>query len=43
MPVGCVFADRCGLAIDECRIALPAAEAVGTDHSVRCIRWETPE
>ena len=43
MPVGCVFADRCALVIDACRVALPAAEAVGPGHGVRCIRWETPE
>ena len=40
MPAGCVFADRCPLAIADCRIALPAAEAVSLGHSVRCIRWQ---
>jgi len=42
MPPGCVFADRCPLVTDACRVALPAAQAVGPGHSVRCIRWETP-
>ena len=43
MPAGCVFADRCPLTIDACRAALPAVQAVGGGHDVRCIRWETPE
>jgi peptide/nickel transport system ATP-binding protein len=40
MPAGCVFADRCSLAIDACRAAMPAAAEVGPGHAVRCIRWE---
>jgi oligopeptide/dipeptide ABC transporter ATP-binding protein len=40
MPAGCAFADRCPLAIDACRTALPPAAAVSGDHRVRCIRWE---
>ena len=43
MPAGCVFADRCPSVIQACRAALPAAQAVGPGHDVRCIRWETPE
>jgi peptide/nickel transport system ATP-binding protein len=39
-PPGCAFADRCGLAVAECRVALPAADVVSADHEVRCIRWE---
>jgi peptide/nickel transport system ATP-binding protein len=42
MPAGCAFADRCTLAIDACRTALPPAAAVDADHRVRCIRWELP-
>jgi len=42
MPAGCVFADRCPRVIDACRIALPAAEAVGAGHEARCIRWGAP-
>ena len=42
MPAGCVFADRCGLAIADCRAALPAPEAVSAGHEVRCIRWKLP-
>ena len=40
MPAGCVFADRCTLAIDACREALPPLEAVSAGHDVRCIRWQ---
>ena len=43
MPAGCVFADRCPRVIDACRAALPAVQAVGPGHDVRCIRWETSE
>jgi peptide/nickel transport system ATP-binding protein len=42
MPVGCAFADRCTMAIDDCRTALPPTDTVGAGHSVRCIRWELP-
>ena len=42
MPPGCVFADRCGLAVAECRVALPQPESVSAGHEVRCIRWEVP-
>ena len=41
MPAGCAFAERCPLAIDACRQALPPAAAVSAEHSVRCIRWES--
>jgi peptide/nickel transport system ATP-binding protein len=39
LPPGCPFADRCALAIDACRAALPAEQAVGPAHAARCIRW----
>jgi len=40
MPVGCAFADRCALAIDACRAAMPPLTTVSEGHAVRCIRWE---
>jgi peptide/nickel transport system ATP-binding protein len=40
MPPGCAFADRCDLAIDACRTAMPAEQTVGAAHAVRCIRWQ---
>jgi peptide/nickel transport system ATP-binding protein len=40
MPAGCVFADRCSLAIAACRAAMPAVAEVSPGHAVRCIRWE---
>jgi peptide/nickel transport system ATP-binding protein len=41
-PVGCRFASRCGLAIDECGRAQPALREIEKDHKVACIRaWET--
>ena len=40
MPAGCAFAERCTLAIDACRSAVPASVVVGTDHEARCIRTE---
>jgi peptide/nickel transport system ATP-binding protein len=40
MPAGCPFADRCGLAIDACRVAPPTPVAVGSQHWARCIRIE---
>jgi peptide/nickel transport system ATP-binding protein len=42
MPPGCAFADRCALAIADCRTALPQPESVSAGHEVRCIRWEVP-
>jgi peptide/nickel transport system ATP-binding protein len=39
LPTGCSFAPRCTLAIDACRRAVPSAETVAPDHSVRCLRW----
>ncbi|MGJ4885377.1 MULTISPECIES: ABC transporter ATP-binding protein [unclassified Bradyrhizobium] len=38
LPAGCPFADRCGLAIDACRTALPPSIEIGAGHGVRCIR-----
>jgi peptide/nickel transport system ATP-binding protein len=37
-PVGCSFALRCELAIDDCRITFPPRVEVGDRHQARCIR-----
>jgi len=36
-PAGCVFADRCARRTEACRAGVPAAMAVGPDHTVACI------
>jgi peptide/nickel transport system ATP-binding protein len=36
-PAGCVFADRCARQTTACRGAVPAAAAVGPDHTAACI------
>jgi peptide/nickel transport system ATP-binding protein len=47
-PAGCAFADRCSLAVDDCRQTPPQAEnieheAAGeTPHVVSCPRWRLP-
>jgi peptide/nickel transport system ATP-binding protein len=38
--VGCDFAPRCALRIDDCLTAVPELRQIGPDHSVRCIRAE---
>jgi len=39
-PAGCSFHPRCGHAVPGiCDAAVPAMEACGTDHAVRCARW----
>jgi oligopeptide/dipeptide ABC transporter ATP-binding protein len=43
-PKGCLFAPRCGFAIDACRSTVPPLEEtrVGDglpSHATRCIRW----
>jgi peptide/nickel transport system ATP-binding protein len=40
LPVGCPFAERCTLAVDDCRRALPPPVAVGPQHQARCIRLD---
>ena len=42
MPKGCAFAERCTLAIDACRTAMPPELPVSDGHRVRCIRWSVP-
>ena len=38
MPSGCAFADRCSFVLDGCRVGVPPAKAVGSTHTVACIR-----
>jgi oligopeptide/dipeptide ABC transporter ATP-binding protein len=38
-PPGCAFAPRCDLALEACRAAVPAMEAVSRRQGSRCIRW----
>jgi peptide/nickel transport system ATP-binding protein len=40
LPAGCPFAERCALAVDDCRRALPPAAEVAPGHHARCIRLE---
>ncbi len=35
---GCLFAPRCGFAVDACKTAPPPEIALAPDHTVRCIR-----
>ena len=37
-PVGCVFHTRCPIAIDDCKLEMPALREVSKDHWVACIR-----
>jgi len=38
-PPGCAFAPRCDLALEACRAAVPAMEAISRQQDSRCIRW----
>lgn len=40
LPPGCVFADRCSLAIDSCRQSVPETIWLNPDHSARCHRTD---
>ncbi len=40
LPPGCPFAERCDLAIDACRAALPTPHTVQPGHTARCIRLD---
>ena len=40
LPPGCVFAERCSLAIDSCRQSVPETIWLTPDHSVRCHRTD---
>ncbi len=39
LPEGCRFHPRCAFATDLCRSAVPALEATGDGHMIRCARW----
>lgn len=38
---GCIFADRCDFATEECRSGSIEMERVSDDHNTRCRRWKT--
>jgi len=40
IPDGCIFADRCDFATDECRAGSIPMETPTDDRETRCIRWE---
>jgi peptide/nickel transport system ATP-binding protein len=40
IPSGCVFADRCAFATDECREGSIELGYVEEQHETRCVRWE---
>lgn len=40
LPPGCAYAPRCELAVESCTAGLPILDPVGTDHQVRCFRWQ---
>jgi peptide/nickel transport system ATP-binding protein len=39
-PDGCVFADRCAFATEECRSGAVPMENVSSTHQTKCFRWE---
>ncbi|MEA5387966.1 ABC transporter ATP-binding protein [Haloarculaceae archaeon H-GB2-1] len=41
IPNGCIFADRCDFATDECQTGDIDVEAVSDDHETRCVNWQT--
>jgi len=38
-PPGCVFADRCPVAVDRCHVERPTLDDAGEGRRVRCHRW----
>lgn len=40
MPDGCAFAPRCGLATEQCGLAVPGLAPIAADRAVACIRAE---
>jgi peptide/nickel transport system ATP-binding protein len=42
MPDGCAFAERCELARNDCRAAVPGAMRVASGHLVHCLHWQEP-
>ncbi|MFB6184309.1 MAG: dipeptide ABC transporter ATP-binding protein [Haloarculaceae archaeon] len=41
IPDGCIFADRCAFATEECRSDDVELASVSDDHDTRCLHWET--
>ena len=43
LPDGCIFAERCEHATDDCRSTVPPSERVGDDpeDTVRCLHWRS--
>jgi len=41
IPDGCIFADRCAFATEECRAGDIEMESVSAEHETRCLRWQT--
>jgi len=41
VPEGCIFADRCDFAMEDCRTGDIPLESLSASHSTRCIRTET--
>src|SRR5258706_14960109 len=39
IPIGCVFAPRCPLALELCHHTKPLLEQTGSDRAVKCHRW----
>jgi peptide/nickel transport system ATP-binding protein len=40
LPPGCVFADRCSLALDSCRQTIPDLITISPGHGARCLRLD---
>lgn len=41
IPNGCIFADRCAFATEECHSESITMESVSSTHQTRCQRWKT--
>jgi len=41
LPLGCAFAERCGLAIAACRQSRPPVVMLSAQHAARCLRTDT--
>jgi len=41
IPDGCIFAERCAFATEECRTGDIAMESVADGHETRCVNWQT--
>ncbi len=40
LPPGCVFADRCSLALESCRQTIPEIVTISPGHGARCLRLD---